>query len=193
MTRTLPLTLCLALLFVPACGDKDDTALPEGDTDTDTDSDSDSDSDSDADSDTDADTDTGAFEFGVSGTVSRSSDPLEGGTTGLLCLMLADECPSMSNLGAIKLYDGSPVADISIPDLDTPVDFEGTFNLESIPDAKSFVVAAYFETGDSACDEGGPSYGELITFGDDDCPPVTLTHGEDIEGVVLDLNFAMPY
>jgi hypothetical protein len=51
----LGLLLCLAPL--PACGDKDDTAPPEGDTDTDTDADTDTDTDSDADGDTDADSD----------------------------------------------------------------------------------------------------------------------------------------
>ncbi len=54
MTRTLLLACVLPLA---ACGDKDDTAPPEGDTDTDTDADGDTDADSDADADTDADSD----------------------------------------------------------------------------------------------------------------------------------------
>ncbi len=52
--RTLPLTamlwtLGLATVALSACGDKDDTAPPEGDTDTDTDADGDTDSDADTD------------------------------------------------------------------------------------------------------------------------------------------------
>ena len=47
----------LAFLAI-GCGDKDDTAPPEGDTDTDTDADTDSDTDADTDADTDTDTDT---------------------------------------------------------------------------------------------------------------------------------------
>ena len=55
---TLPELSLLAamLLALPliACGDKDDTSTPEGDTDTDTDTDSDTDADTDTDTDTDA-------------------------------------------------------------------------------------------------------------------------------------------
>jgi rhodanese-related sulfurtransferase len=57
MNRFLLLTSLLSLGFAVACGDKDDTAAPEGDTDTDTDTDTDSDTDADADTDTDTDTD----------------------------------------------------------------------------------------------------------------------------------------
>jgi hypothetical protein len=53
------LALSTTALF-PACGDKEDTAPPEGDTDTDTDADTDTDSDSDTDADTDTDSDTDA-------------------------------------------------------------------------------------------------------------------------------------
>ena len=57
MTRFLLITSLLSLTLAVACGDKDDTAPPEGDTDTDTDADTDSDTDADADTDTDTDTD----------------------------------------------------------------------------------------------------------------------------------------
>ncbi len=57
MLRPLALSL-IALPLLIACGDKDDTQAPEGDTDTDTDADTDTDSDTDADTDTDTDTDT---------------------------------------------------------------------------------------------------------------------------------------
>jgi len=52
--------LLLLGLGLTACGDKDDTAPPEGDTDTDTDTDSDTDADSDADADADTDADADA-------------------------------------------------------------------------------------------------------------------------------------
>jgi len=54
--RTLALAFLVSSLTV-GCGDKDDTAPPEGDTDTDTDADSDTDADGDADADADADSD----------------------------------------------------------------------------------------------------------------------------------------
>jgi cytochrome oxidase Cu insertion factor (SCO1/SenC/PrrC family) len=50
LAAALSLSLLLPALLV-ACGDKEDTQVPEGDTDTDTDADTDADADSDADSD----------------------------------------------------------------------------------------------------------------------------------------------
>jgi predicted small lipoprotein YifL len=57
--RKLSLTalLLLGTASLVACGDKDDTAAPEGDTDTDTDADTDTDTDADGDADGDADAD----------------------------------------------------------------------------------------------------------------------------------------
>jgi hypothetical protein len=54
--RLVPILLLSALSAgLIACGDKDDTQAPEGDTDTETDADTDTDTDSDADSDADTD------------------------------------------------------------------------------------------------------------------------------------------
>jgi hypothetical protein len=53
-------TALFCLLFAIACGEKDDTQAPEGDTDADSDADTDADSDADSDADADADTDADA-------------------------------------------------------------------------------------------------------------------------------------
>jgi len=54
------ITLITLMTLCHGCGDKEDTAPPEGDADTDADSDADSDTDADSDADSDADTDTGS-------------------------------------------------------------------------------------------------------------------------------------
>jgi hypothetical protein len=188
VNRTLLLSLCFAGLV--ACGDKDaeDTAPPvEGDTDTDTDADTDADADADADADTDLDPDT-VF---ASGTAAASTAPLSGGTTGILCLAVVSECPSIHNMGAIDAYDGVELADVDLGS--GSVAWSADFSAQGMTAGTTYAVNGYLETDAGACDVEGPSWGELVTFGPTACPTFVWTPGEAVSGLVLDLNFAMPF
>lgn len=176
-----PLLLALPLVLLCACGEKDDTAPPEGDTDADSDTDSDTDADSDADTDV----------LAVQGTVVRTMDPSQGGTDGILCLAVVSECPSIHNMGVITAYDG-----VELPGVDLTAGSQGwtaEFSAAGMTAGQTYAVNGYLETDAETCDEGGPSYGELVTFGDGACPTFVWTPGQAATGLVVDLNFAMPF
>jgi len=194
MRRTPLLVTLFALFTLGACGDKDDTAPPvEGDTDTDTDADSDTDADTDADADTDSDTDLDPNTVYVDGDTARSADPLEGGAAGILCLAVVSECPSMSNMGEIVGYDGEVVGDVDLTEPDASVPFSVSFDAEGMEAGTTYAINGYLETDADECDEDGPSFGELVTFGDTACPTFVWTPGERVNDVAMDLNFAMPF
>lgn len=178
-----PLLLALPLVILCACGEKDDTAPPEGDTDADSDTDSDTDADSDADTDV----------LAVQGTVVRTMDPSQGGTDGILCLAVVSECPSIQNMGDVEGYDGHAIPGFSIPDLDTPVPFGAEFDPTLLVAGTVYAINGYLETDAGECDEEGPSLGELVTFNEGNCPVFTWKPGVALEDVVVTLNLSTPF
>jgi hypothetical protein len=84
------------------------------------------------------------------------------------------------------------VSGVELPDLGQAVAFTAQ-SWEALDDGASYLVGGYLETDAETCGEDGPSYGELVVFGPDACPSVTYTEGQAIEGVELDLNFAVPF
>ena len=57
----------------------------------------------------------------------------------------------------------------------------------------TYAINCYLETDAEACDEEGPSFGELVTFDDEACPTFVWTPGAAVSDVLVDLNFAVPF
>ncbi len=200
MTHRASIFLAIALAIgLSACGDKDDTAPPEGDTDTDTDADGDTDADTDADADgdtdadadgdTDADTDLEGLP--VSGEAGRSAEP-GGDGIGSLCMAVAGECPSSENDGEIETFGAAEVADVDLSAGDTTVAFETTLSMDSaLTEGTTYEIVAFLNDSSSGCGSG-PGSGDVVTFGEGVCPTFEYSEGMSVEGVVIDLNFAIP-
>jgi hypothetical protein len=178
-------------LTLSACGDKDDTAPPEGDTDTDTDADGDTDADTDADADADTDTGDPPFQLPFEGEVSRSAEPVGDGI-GMLCVAVADDCPSQSNGGAVTILAATQIEDIDLSEAGTTVPIEGAFGDDTALTAGAiYRVAAFLDDDDSGC-EADPTSGDLLTFGESQCPSFEYADGMTVSDIVLVLNMAIP-
>jgi len=194
----------LVLLFAAAC---DDEAAPfsggDADTDTDSDSDSDSDTDADTDTDTDADTDTDTDSdtdadggpggpLNVSGTVVRTCGiPAGGDGIGTLCLAVTDECPSMSNMGAVSTFAGGMETGFDMTGT-APVPFDLEFiGLSPMSSGTGYVISGFLQEAGGDCNMDGPDQGDPTAFGTEPCHAFTYDGG-DVTGAVIDLSLNMP-
>jgi hypothetical protein len=185
--------------------DDDDTATDvdtdtdidaDADTDVDTDADTDADTDTDADADTETDTDSVDIPLTISGHVSRSVSPsiTEDGN-GTLCLTVADDCKSPSNVGLVNNFGlGQVPTPVELPDQSTSVNFSVEISFtEYLVIGETYSINGYLAEDGGDCRSDGPDAGDLMVLGDAACPTFQYVEGLDFIRANLDLNQIAPW
>jgi hypothetical protein len=110
---------------------------------------------------------------------------------GTLCLAIADACPSITHQspqGFASLEIAG--ADLSASGAQVPFVFEGVALAEG-----QYVVTGYLMEGGGAC-TGTPARNDPVSFslmGATPCPTLVVPADSPVTGLVLDLNFLMPF
>jgi hypothetical protein len=110
---------------------------------------------------------------------------------GTLCLAIADGCPSLTHqspqgFASLQL----PEVDLSTTQAQVPFAFEGL----ALEDG-TYVVSGYLQEAGGEC-TGTPVRDDPVTFsvlGSTPCPAVTVPAPGPLTGLVVDLNFLMPF
>lgn len=132
----------------------------------------------------------------MSGVVRRTVDKLGTGKDGkgTLCVALTDKCPDVNSVtnppvGFVATMIQN--VDVSNPATNVPFQLDAT----GIPNG-SYVVSGYLSETGGDC-SGSPQAGDIVTFvnpmapGTVPCPAVELVAGQDVDNLVMNLNFVM--